>query len=261
MKRFYLISTLLFLMVGQCAFAQREKPEWTNGYFEESAVSYIEVVSAIGYEVADARTKAVNQIIERRSLATGSENKVIINGNDVRVEGSHDLIVKSRIVDEYPERLGPGQYKVYLLVQTAKNPTYTLDPVSVTDKYKFSASAFVPGMAQIKKGNVGKGTFFIIGEIAFVGGIVVAECMRASYINKINSTHNASLRMKYTQNANTCALVRNVCIGGAAAVYVWNVIDGIVAKGKPHVTLGDARMRFAPYTDFESGGLALNIQF
>ncbi len=66
--------------------------------------------------------------------------------------------------------------------------------------------------------------------------------------------------MQYTQNANTCGIVRNVCIGGAVAVYVWNVIDGIVAK-KPYVQMGEARMRFAPYADFESGGLALNIQF
>lgn len=29
------ISTLLFLMEGQCAFAQQQKPEWTNGFLRK----------------------------------------------------------------------------------------------------------------------------------------------------------------------------------------------------------------------------------
>lgn len=255
------ISTLLFLMEVQCAFAQQQKPEWTNGFFEESSISYLEVVSGMGYEVADARKKAVNQIIERRSLATGSDNKVIINGNDVRVERSHDLIVKSRIIDEYHERIGTGQYKVYLLVQTVKNPTYSFDNVRITDHYPLSPRVFVPGMAQIYKGSTAKGVSFIVGELVFAGGIILGESFRISNVNLINSTHNESLRYTYTQKANNWALVRNVSIAGAVAVYVWNVIDGIVAKGDKTVLLGSAKINASPYIDSDNFGLALNINF
>lgn len=256
-----MIGTLLLLMAGQCAFAQQQKPKWTDGLFKESSTSYIEVVSGMGYEIADARNKAVNQVIERRSMATGSENKVIIDGNDVRVEGIHDLIVKSRIIDEYHERIAAGQYKVYLLVQTAKNPTYNFDNVKVTDNYPLSLLVLVPGMAQIHKGSTAKGVGFIVGELVFAGGIITAESLRINNVNKINSTHNASLRNTYIRNANNCEIVRNVSIAGAIAVYVWNVIDGIVAKGDKQVLLGNAEIKASPYIDSDNFGLALNINF
>ncbi len=258
----FFIGTLLFLMGGECAFAQTKKPKWAEtSYFEEGQNSYIEVVSATGWETNNAKEKALKAIVQRRSLAVGSDAKVTLSGDAIVVDGSKDLIVKSRVVSEYDEKLPNGEYKVYLLVQTAKRPDLALDPVSVTDKYPFSGRVFVPGMAQIHKGSVAKGACFIAGEVVFIGGIVVGECLRNSYVNKINSTHNADLRQKYIQNANICGLVRNISIAGAAAVYVWNVIDGIVAKGESHITLGNAALTFAPYADFESSGLAVNINF
>ena len=129
------VSTLLFHMIWQSAFAQQQKPKWTEGYFEESSVSYLEVVSATGYERANAKEKAVKQIMEHRGLATGTEAKVAIYGDNISVTGNHELIVKARIISEYCERLEPGLYKVYLLVQTMKDPTYSLDMVKLTDKY------------------------------------------------------------------------------------------------------------------------------
>ena len=116
-------------------------------------------------------------------------------------------------------------------------------------------------MAQIKKGSVGKGIGFIASEVALVGGVVVTECLRLNYAKKINMTHNASLKNYYAQNANICQITRNVCIGGVAAVYVWNVIDGMVAKGKTQILLGTAELRLAPYADYESSGVAAVVNF
>ena len=49
--------------------------------------------------------------------------------------------------------------------------------------------------------------------------------------------------------------------GGAAALYVWNIIDGIVAKGKKQIVIGDARLGFAPFATDQAGGIALNLKF
>ncbi len=259
---YIIIVTLFFLWGGQCGFAQEQKPVWAeSSYFEEGKNTYLDVVTATGWDRDNAKEKAVQSIIQRRSLAVGSDAKITMNGDDIQVTSSRDLIVKARVVDEHYERLSTGEYKVYLLVQTAKRPDLELDPVQITDRYPFSAAVFVPGMAQIKKGSTGKGVGFICGEVVFVGGIVAAECVRSAYVNKINATHNATLRQQYTQNANMWGIVRNVAIAGAAAIYVWNVIDGIVAKGESHVVLGAADMRFAPYVNTESTGLAVNIKF
>ena len=61
--------------------------------------------------------------------------------------------------------------------------------------------------------------------------------------------------------ANSYLIMRNISIAGAAAVYIWNVVDGIVAKGKKHVVVGNAALTMAPYTDMNSAGLAINITF
>lgn len=263
MNRFskIVISALFFIVfIGQCTFAQ-ERPQWTNGYFEESKNSYIEVVVGEGYDLEDAKKKATQQIIARRSLATGTDATVSSLNNNLQVVSEKKLIVNARIVDEYHERLSAGIYKVYLLVQTAKNPTFTLEPVTVSEKYPFSARVFVPGMAQIYKGSVAKGACFIAGEVVFIGGIVAAECLRNNYEQQIGMTHNSILKQQYANKANACIITRNVCIAGAAALYVWNVIDGIVAKGKKHVMVGTAQLHMAPYATYDGGGLAMRFNF
>lgn len=261
MRRILIIVIGALLLQG--TYAQNiSRPKWIEGYFEEAQHSYVEVVSAVGYEPDNARKKAMQQVIERRSMASGTQATVSMLGNDVQVKSDHDLIAKARVVDEFVERIEAGQYRVYLLVQTAKNPALPFDPVTVSEKYPFSARVFVPGMAQIYKGSIGKGSCFIAGEVVFIGGIVASECLRQHYAQQINMTHNSTYKQKYAQNANICNITRNVCIAGAAAMYVWNVIDGIVAKGNKHVLIGDmAQLHIAPYADYESGGLVARVNF
>lgn len=258
----YLIIFIVCILSPSLAMGQSaEKPEWVSGYFKEMSNSYVEVVSAVGYNVQQARNMAVQEAVRRRSLATGAEASVTTSGNDINVVSDHNVIVKSRILDEYVVRSNNG-YTVYLLVQTAKNPTFQYERVRVTNEYDFSPSVFVPGLMQIKKGSIGKGAFFIGTEIAFVGGIVVAECMRSSNISKMNSTHAAASRKSYADNADMCANVRNVAIAGAAAIYIWNVIDGIAAKGKKHIDIAEnSSLDIRPYVAIDGGGLALSFNF
>lgn len=263
MKRviYILIAIALFPLtaMGQ-RYMQEKKPFWADGYFSELDNSYLEVISASDYDLESARNRAVKEIISRRSIATGTQASVSMNENDISVTAGHELIVKARVIDEYVIHTDGG-YIVYLLVQTAKNPTYQYETVNVTDKYPFSPRVFVPGMAQLYKGSNIKGIMFISGEIAAVGGIVAAECLRASYRSKFTSTHNTGAKKSYAKKADNMENIRNICIVGAVAVYAWNVIDGIVAKGKSHVEIGDARIRVSPYASFQTVGLALSLNF
>ncbi len=254
-----LIGALLSIFAGQSAFAQ--KPRWTEGFFEEGANTYLQCFEASGYDQDNARTKAVNKIFESRNIAAGTDVIVTIKDNEIQVGGKKDLTIKARIIAEYHEIVSPGNHKVYLLVQTVKNPTFNYDPVRLTDKYGFSPRVFVPGWAQLHKGSTGKGICFIASEIVFAGGAFYANSMRNSCINKINSTHNASVVTAYTNKANTWTTVRNLSIIGAGVMYVWNVIDGIAAKGEKHIILGDSRINVSPYSDFQSSGLAFSFNF
>ena len=259
------ILTLLILLPAVTAWWQYarggDRPAWTDGFFQEEQNSYIAVVSAFGYDEESARNKAAEVAISRRNLATGAEIKVRISGGNISVDGNGSLIVKSRIVDEYVEYLNGKGYRVSLLVQTAKNPTYDFEPVNVTDKYPFSMRAFVPGMAQIHKGSTGKGIAFISAEVVMIGGVVAFECMRSYYDGKIGTTHNSDAVQAYIDNARMMSGLRNGFIAGAVAVYVWNVIDGIVAKGDRHIMVGEAACRISPYVVPDSGGIMLTLNF
>jgi hypothetical protein len=134
-----------------------------------------------------------------------------------------------------------------------------------TGNYGFSPRAFVPGMQQFYKGSKLKGGLIIAGEVAFIGGIIVAENLRASNKSKINTTHNAADKQNYINNADTYGTVRNICIGGAIAVYAYNIIDAIAAKGKRQVMLGNNNFLITPFAapsfDGMTGGLALSLNF
>ena len=70
------------------------------------------------------------------------------------------------------------------------------------------------------------------------------------------------MKKRYANYANINATTRNLCIAGAVALYAWNVVDGVVAKGKKRVFIGEmAQFDIAPYATLEEGGLALNITF
>lgn len=253
---------MLTLLSGeQSVAAQSQKPFWADGYFQDADYSYIEVTSAIGWEIADARQKAYQEIISRRSLATGADSKVIIKNNEATVESNHDLIVKSRIIDEYVEYLEPGTYKVYLLVQTAKNPTYTFESVSVTNKYPFSGRCFVPGMAQIYKGSKTKGGLIIAGEALGVAGIVTSFSMMSSYDKLIQE--DPANAATYSANADMWQNIGYGCIAFTAAIYIYNIIDGAVAPGKDHVRIIPNRnIAIAPMaTPRGDVGLAMRINF
>ena len=265
MKKWWIILAInaLFpvLLWGQCTSTQ-EKPAWVDGYFEDLDNSYIEKADASGYTQDEARNKAATVVMKNRGIATGVR---VENGN-ILSTSENTLTVKARVVDEYTERCSDGMYHVYLLVQTAKNPTYNYEKIKVTNDYPFSPRVFVPGMAQLYKGSTTKGVCFIVGEVALVGGIVVCEGLRASYTSKINTTHDVQEMQNYINNADNMQNMRNAFIAGAAALYVWNVIDGIVAKGKKRVmVLGDAQLNIAPYVAPQmgnmAGGVSLSFNF
>lgn len=257
--RFFLCMALFLPALGCSVFA-KNPPEWLGGYREDLPNSYLEVIFGDGRDMEEAQNMAAKNIIYLRSLGVGQRSEVTVNNGIISVKGSQDLLVKANIIDTYTEYSG-GMYRVYLLVQVLKHPSYSYEPVHVTNKYPFSGRVFVPGMAQIHKGQTGKGVGFITGEIAFIGGIVASEFLRQSYDAKVLSTHSYILRKDYADKANICMLSRNIAIAGAAALYIWNIIDGADAKGKTHIVIGDAQLLFAPYVSSETGGLALSVKF
>lgn len=293
MKKTIFSMFILLLMTNVYISAQSStelRPSWANytpvppvgaNYFLSWGVGEgYDEQSATNAAWADALKKSLNEL----GLIGISEQDIDI----VATQGINAVVkfnsVKRRVVSTTePIVLGNNRLKIYILIQVQRNVNgpddfYTLNTnyfrdktfeknlenynASITGKYPFSGRVFVPGWAQIHKGNKGKGVFFILAEAACIGGIVATESMRSSYESKFNSTSNADQKRTYANKADNCANVRNGFIAGAAVVYIWNVIDGIAAKGKRKpIMLGDAQMKVSPYVSTESGGFALTFNF
>ncbi len=262
MKKAFIIFCLLIPCLSSMGQqTSKDRPSWVDGFREEYQNSYLKSFSAVGSTMEEARRLALQEVADERSRATGRQYSIRESNGVVTMSSSDELTVAAQVVDEWHEVLSNGACRVDLLVQTKKNPMYTYEPVTVTDKYPFSAQVFVPGMAQLHKGSTVKGIAFIAAEVIAVGGIVAFEGLRSSYQSKIDTTKDAKKRQDYIDKTNNMQNLRNGFIAGALAVYAWNVVDGIVAKGKKHVELGHVAMRFAPFATPESAGLAVNIQF
>ena len=263
MKKTLFLLMLLFPMVAmsQEYTSSSDKPFWTKGYFREMANSYLEVVSAFDYDMQGARTKAVEEIIKRRSTATGTQAKVTMDGSNVNVTAGHELIVKARVIDEYIHHT-TGGYTVYLLVQTAKNPTYPYESVTFTTDYGCGARPLVPGMAQLYKGSKGKAAVIISAQALSVASIILCESQRSTYHKK--AVEQPRYTKEYISKADNWEIGRNISIGVAAGVYIYNLIDGFAAKGKRKIKVGKVEgggLSVMPYATTQSAGMSFAYQF
>ncbi|WP_294627030.1 DUF5683 domain-containing protein [uncultured Bacteroides sp.] len=152
------------------------------------------------------------------------------------IEGQQ-VIVTSHKYDEYWEYLlypnGERIYRCYTLYGVADTPNVAFDRLSFSRKYGVRGAArslIVPGWGQLYKGNTAKGASILGGEIALAAGILVAENQRSSYVKKMREQpkHLAT----YNTKADNWENIRNACIGGAAALYVYNLVDALVANGR-----------------------------
>lgn len=293
MKRILFVMSVLLFAVGTTLFAQSStelRPSWAystpvppagaNYFLSWGVGEGSDEQSATNAAWADALKKSLHEL-----------GVVGITGQDidaVATQGINSVVkfnrMKRRVVcATEPIMLGENRMKIYILVQVQRNVNgaddfYTLNTsafrdknfdkqletynASITGRYPFSGRVFVPGWAQLHKGSKGKGIFFIVAEAACIGGIVASESMRASYESKFNSAKDADKMRTYAQKADNCSNARNGFIVGAAAVYLWNVIDGIAARGKRRpIMVGDAQLRVSPYMASQSGGFALSFCF
>jgi hypothetical protein len=279
-KIFVSLLVLLLLapiapLTAQClTMSDGKRPSWIDNSRhrpQETENSVFMLIFVEGPTLGGARRQAEAELFAARSRAS-SEWGNLNNRNDgvpFQVDNP-ELLVRAQCLGEHFEFIN-GRYQLWQLVQIAKRPNRPLETIprnQITrlEKHTLGLKPFVPGMAQIHKGSNIKGALFIISEAALIGGIVATEVFRADNESKINTTFNVAQRQSYIDNANNLQNARNILIAGAAAVYMWNVIDGFVAKSFGRGNFAqtpDSYLRIMPYVDSQlgAGGLTLTLNF
>jgi len=268
MKYRYILLLILSLsfsgeVLAQYSKSEKIRPQWLHKLPKPSNTTFVyETDYATGKSLDDARTKSLNGLIAASGFESGVvvlsdyksqtvDSKVYSNGklSDYQIDAfetnSHvkgnevQLHVKS--VAEYWTRDINGTVNLTTLYAKSLNGTPIFDDVELTTSYVSDPAtwglALIPGAAQFHKGSYLKGGLILGGTVALVGGIIFTENQRADYVSKIAKTHDADIKRAYATRRDHFATGRNMCIGAAAALYVYNLIDAIVAPGARRVVV------------------------
>ena len=297
MKKAVLFSVLLLALLSGNAAAQKRihsatrlRPQWVRDYSSggKTGAERLKVVenSGTSLESLEAdRLRTLASYLESSNRLDG-----IIDRNYERVSsesGSHDRIenrltfrtetsveaFRCRMIDSWWEQVaieGIGlRYNCYTLYDVSEaNMPFGSDNAGVTTRYGARGlwrSAIVPGWGQFYKGDSLKGSLFLGVTVLLAGGITFCECMRQDRIIKTQQTHDLNQLRQFSADISNYALGRNICIGAAAALYVYNLIDAVVAPGARRIVINGrerARYAFAPVASPDGSVLfAVNLTF
>lgn len=275
---------ILFALVSLNAMAQ--KPRWVGNTPKELNQTYrfVEVVSK-GSSIEAARIEALKVLAQnqqfRNAVMMNVNTDKLSNVDQVRTNGDlqetiHDKItvqmevkgqtfrLQGYTVDEYVAERRYGQYSLHTLFMVAVTDNPVFDRTYLSTSYGAApiAMSVIPGMGQIYKGSVTKGIVMLASEAALGAGIVLCENQRADYKNKMKE--QPRFAKDYNTKANNWETARNVCIGAAAAVWVYNIVDAAVARGSRHVKVkraGGGGFAMAPMISPEGSGVSLAYRF
>lgn len=225
------------------------RPPWMRGDMPERSNEsyYFKVVQAEGSTQSEARHNAVLLLIGELARSQG----VTITGRDIMQTLSENNNGKYSeksstqtlynietagfkacfdVVDEYYDNKS-----CWVLFQVAHTPDkVSFDKVEFTINYKGSAiwrSVLVPGWGQMHKKSMGKGIAILTTQALSITGIFVCNNLSTSYYNKALAERNTTTREQYQDRSTSYRNIRNGFIAAASAIYVYNIIDAVAAKG------------------------------
>lgn len=179
-------------------------------------------------------------------------------------EDGHKLEIVCREIDDYWVKVN-GKYEVDVLYtvkdKRARGGSYD-DNIKVTAKYPGAGFlSIVPSVGQFYKGSTVKGAVILGAEVAAIGAVVLCENTRSTYRAKMYE--QPKYMKEYKARADNWETGRNVCIGAAAAIYVYNLIDAFAAPGAKHIVIkkGKANAMLVPYADSRSFGAGFAVNF
>lgn len=256
----YLYSVIcLFIWACASTYSYAQKPKWIGNTPQELNHTYkfVEVVST-GSTLESARYNAKERLEDDTQLQEGirvyrktKDNTTIdksrVNGSGLQETKSQHIEIETTVdgeqyhlqavkVDEYPIN-SAGIVTLHTLYMVALCDDPIFDRTYLTTSYGPTpvAMSIIPGLGQWYKGSKVKGVCMFAAEAVAVAGIIVCDNQRSSYIKK--AKEQPKFVKEYSSKADNWETGRNICIGVAAGVWVYNIVDAIVAKGARRVVV------------------------
>lgn len=283
------MKRLFFLFIGCCCAINllAQKPKWVGNTPQAGNATYkfVEIIS-YGTSIEAARQGALNTLAHdqqlnnavRVNIETGMLTHIdqrVVKGElqdnsyeqmDVKVQiAGEEYQLQALRVDEYLAKADKGNLELHTLYMVALTDRPQFDTPTLSTRYGAApvAMSIIPGVGQWYKGSKVKGVSIFAAEALSVGAIILCENQRASYVKK--ATENPRQAKEYGNMADNWATGRNISIGIAAGVWVYNIIDAAVSRGARRVILKNrptTHMTLAPFVVPKSGaGVSLTYNF
>ncbi|MFI3301726.1 MAG: DUF5683 domain-containing protein [Rikenellaceae bacterium] len=283
MKRATSLIALLIILAATttevCAQKKSERiqPRWVNNAPKSSnpRQQYI-VVEDLGQDITELRTNSntnLNNYIKKEVQVKGAGKSEI---QEARVNDYMQFLTKINVenysqqkIDEYWVRTSTSHYRYYSLYAVSTTPGVMFEQARVTDRYGARGlwrSALVPSWGQFYKGSKVKGGLILGGIVASGIGVIFTESQRSDYAYKATQTYDVNHIRTYLNKSSNYETARNICIGSAAAIYLYNLIDATVAPGAKRVKIIKKRNTYSslniyPTTSSEGSGLLATYKF
>lgn len=276
----------MFCILSQ-TICKAEKPKWIDNTPKELNYTYkfVEVESS-GSTLESARADAKSRLqddtqlqegirVYRRTKDNTTIDKSRHNGGKIQESKSQHIEIETVVdgekfdlqavkVDEYVEKHN-GFINLHTLFMVALCDNPVFDRTYLTTSYGVAPvfMSIIPGLGQWYKGSKVKGVCMFGAEAVAVAGIIFTDNQRASYVKK--AKEHPKFAVQYGNKADSWETGRNICIGVAAGIWIYNIVDAIVAKGARRVVVNHADGRglsVAPYLDFDGAvGVSLAYKF
>lgn len=273
----FVTSLLLGIAMGYAQeVSDRVKPQWMKHtpLSKTYGICYVPV-TVYSTDLHSASTLALNELtkylprnwnvttitdVERESYmeregvnAIGANKRTQTYKLHVRNEGE-PVTIRCKEVDTYWEEVrigGNDQLKHTILYQViAPNLSVEFEETTTTTQYGTHGlwrSMIIPGWGQFYKGSTAKGAMFLGGTAALAGGMVYCQSRIINSRNLAAQTYNPEHLRIYSRRISNFSTARNVCIGATAALYIWNLVDAVVAPGARRVVIRPV-MNFGGYS-------------
>lgn len=210
--------------------------------------TFLDVLRNAGYSDGPiAKMKANPQIMNKVADGTIADESYSIN-DSLSLE-FNKIRMYYKQIDEYWEyENGTYVLKTLYATSTSKNTPPQFATERFTQKYGISGfwrSLIIPGWGQFHKGAYGKGGLMLGGTAVLVGGIIFTEGQRADYAKRMKQTHDINSIRAYQTKQDNFATARNICIGAAGALYIYNLIDAIAAPGAKRMIIKNNKAQYA----------------
>ncbi|MCC8088408.1 MAG: DUF5683 domain-containing protein [Rikenellaceae bacterium] len=250
------------------SFYYTQSTEWGSDIQAAREGSYVNLFSQVRSTITRNRSTTEGLGILDQIVPDNQKDVMI-----TRYQIGRDVVtITAQRVDEYWETfmMADGEvryeYTGLYAVGYPEYPSPEFDQVGFTYRYGMRGvvRSLIPGYGQLYKGQKGKGAAILAGEVALITGIIFTHQEYDNYRKKIKQTHNIDHIRTYSNKADNYKTARNICIGGAAALYIYNLVDAAVSPGRKRLVTNrknSSSFAIIPVTNTDYNGVNLSMTF